>query len=114
MRLVTNETRAIVLVPTTFDRAQMLKVAGCTWWSDTGRIKVFFNKMQAPKTKFTFNVISYLAFLILFAYVLLFDLPKTVSTMEFVLMAWVLTVLVEEIRQAEGGIRFGRTVFTGS
>ncbi|XP_052254802.1 transient receptor potential cation channel subfamily M member-like 2 [Dreissena polymorpha] len=62
-------------------------------------IKFFWNKMQAPKTKFAYNVVSYLVFLILFAYVLLFDLPKTVSTKELVLMAWVLTILVEEIRQ---------------
>ncbi|XP_052255707.1 transient receptor potential cation channel subfamily M member-like 2 isoform X2 [Dreissena polymorpha] len=52
-----------------------------------------------PKTKFAYNVVSCLVFLILFAYVLLFDLPKTVSTKELVLMTWVLTILVEEIRQ---------------
>ncbi|KAH3702376.1 hypothetical protein DPMN_077394 [Dreissena polymorpha] len=45
------------------------------------------------------NKISYLVFLSLFAYVLLFDLKKTVSTQEFVLIAWVLTILVEETRQ---------------
>ncbi|XP_052219381.1 transient receptor potential cation channel subfamily M member 8-like [Dreissena polymorpha] len=67
--------------------------------SDTDRIKFFLNKMQAPKTKFAYNVISHLVFLNLFAYVLLFDLTSTVSTKEFVLMTWVLTILVEEIRQ---------------
>ncbi|KAH3703765.1 hypothetical protein DPMN_078811 [Dreissena polymorpha] len=55
--------------------------------------------MQSPKRKFANNMISYLVFLSLFAYVLLFDLTSNVSTKEFVLLAWVLTILVEEIRQ---------------
>ncbi|KAH3703508.1 hypothetical protein DPMN_078545, partial [Dreissena polymorpha] len=67
--------------------------------TDTYMSKFFSNKIQAPKTKFAFNVISYLVFLSLFAYVLLFDLTNDVSTKEFVLFTWVLAILVEEIRQ---------------
>ncbi|XP_052253187.1 transient receptor potential cation channel subfamily M member-like 2 [Dreissena polymorpha] len=68
-------------------------------YSGINKIKCFLDKMQSPKRKFAVNVISYLVFLCLFAYVLLFDLTNTVSTKEFVLVTWVLTILVEEIRQ---------------
>ncbi|XP_052254943.1 transient receptor potential cation channel subfamily M member-like 2 [Dreissena polymorpha] len=40
----------------------------------------------------------------MFAYVLLFDLATNVSTLEYVLLAWVLTVLAEEIRQMASDI----------
>ncbi|KAH3857394.1 hypothetical protein DPMN_100001, partial [Dreissena polymorpha] len=63
------------------------------------RLRKYENKIRSPKAKFGYNLISYLLFLGLFAYVLLFDLTPTVSTIEFVLMTWVLTILVEEIRQ---------------
>ncbi|XP_052253192.1 transient receptor potential cation channel subfamily M member 8-like [Dreissena polymorpha] len=68
-------------------------------YSGTNKIKRFLDKMQSPKTKFANNMISYLVFLSLFAYVLLFELTNTVSTKEFVLVTWVLTILVEEITQ---------------
>ncbi|XP_052218052.1 transient receptor potential cation channel subfamily M member 5-like [Dreissena polymorpha] len=61
-----------------------------------GKIKDF---LLAPKTKFAYNLISYVMFLSLFAYVLLFDLASTISNMEYVLMTWVLALLGEEIRQ---------------
>ncbi|KAH3703880.1 hypothetical protein DPMN_078930 [Dreissena polymorpha] len=59
-------------------------------------IKTFFTM---SKTKFIYNMILYIAFLILFAYVLVFDLGDTVTTTQYVLFAWVVTLLLEEVRQ---------------
>ncbi|KAH3801691.1 hypothetical protein DPMN_155350 [Dreissena polymorpha] len=64
--------------------------------ANLGKIKDF---LQAPKTKLAYNLISYVMFLSLFAYVLLFDLASTISNLEYVLMTWVLAILGEEIRQ---------------
>ncbi|XP_060705249.1 transient receptor potential cation channel subfamily M member 4a isoform X2 [Hemiscyllium ocellatum] len=54
----------------------------------------------APVTSFFGNVIMYFAFLFLFAYVLILDLPlKNPSIAELILYFWVLTLAFEEIRQ---------------
>ncbi|XP_043535645.1 transient receptor potential cation channel subfamily M member 4a [Chiloscyllium plagiosum] len=54
----------------------------------------------APVTSFFGNVIMYFAFLFLFAYVLILDLPlKNSSIAELILYFWVLTLAFEEIRQ---------------
>ncbi|XP_067830631.1 transient receptor potential cation channel subfamily M member 4-like isoform X2 [Heptranchias perlo] len=54
----------------------------------------------APVTSFLGNVIMYFAFLFLFAYVLILDLPPLGPTkMELILYFWVLTLVFEEIRQ---------------
>ncbi|XP_052232595.1 transient receptor potential cation channel subfamily M member 3-like [Dreissena polymorpha] len=52
-----------------------------------------------PMTKFAYNVMMYVAFLIIYAYVILFGLARNVSTIEYALMTWVFSMLVEEIRQ---------------
>ncbi|XP_052224285.1 transient receptor potential cation channel subfamily M member-like 2 [Dreissena polymorpha] len=64
--------------------------------ANLGKIKDF---LQASKTKLAYNLISYVMFLSLFAYVLLFNLASTISNLEYVLMTWVLAILGEEIRQ---------------
>jgi len=43
--------------------------------------------------------LSYIGFLALFAYVLIFNLKPNVSTEEIILMVWVATIFTEEIRQ---------------
>ncbi|XP_029014780.1 transient receptor potential cation channel subfamily M member 4-like isoform X2 [Betta splendens] len=57
----------------------------------------------APVTAFLGNVVMYIVFLCLFAYVLLVDFkrppPDGPSTLEFVLYFWVFTLVCEEIRQ---------------
>ncbi|GCC31326.1 hypothetical protein chiPu_0009783 [Chiloscyllium punctatum] len=54
----------------------------------------------APVTSFFGNVIMYFAFLFLFAYVLILDLPLNNSSIaELILYFWVLTLAFEEIRQ---------------
>ncbi|XP_013398789.1 transient receptor potential cation channel subfamily M member 2 [Lingula anatina] len=64
-----------------------------TWYD---RIRFFYN---APLTTFLHNCISYLCFLMLFSYILLTNFYPTVSTAEYILMVWVFTLLVEEVRQ---------------
>ncbi|XP_078093553.1 transient receptor potential cation channel subfamily M member 5-like [Mustelus asterias] len=54
----------------------------------------------APVTAFFGNVIMYFAFLFLFGYVLIIDLPfENPSRMELILYFWVVTLACEEIRQ---------------
>ncbi|KAH3749032.1 hypothetical protein DPMN_183522, partial [Dreissena polymorpha] len=67
--------------------------------SDTDLNKFSLNQMQAPKWKFVYNAIFQLIFMCLFAYVMLFELTPAVSVCEYVIMAWVQTILVEECRQ---------------
>ncbi|XP_053312744.1 transient receptor potential cation channel subfamily M member 2-like [Spea bombifrons] len=63
----------------------------CFW-----KFLVFFN---APVVKFYYNVVSYVGFLWLFAYVLMIDFQTYPSWREYLLYAWVLSILSEELRQ---------------
>ncbi|XP_053372803.1 transient receptor potential cation channel subfamily M member-like 2 [Mercenaria mercenaria] len=60
------------------------------------KIYYFFN---APVVIFMNNVLSYIVFLGLFTYVLIFNFNPNVSAAEIVLMIWVFTIFSEEIRQ---------------
>ncbi|XP_008402157.1 transient receptor potential cation channel subfamily M member 2-like isoform X2 [Poecilia reticulata] len=53
----------------------------------------------APQVKFYGNIVSYFAFLFLFAYVLMVDFQRTPSIAELVLYIWLFTLVCEEIRQ---------------
>uniref|UniRef100_A0A3B3UHT0 Transient receptor potential cation channel, subfamily M, member 2 n=1 Tax=Poecilia latipinna TaxID=48699 RepID=A0A3B3UHT0_9TELE len=53
----------------------------------------------APQVKFYGNIVSYFAFLFLFAYVLMVDFQRTPSIAELVLYFWLFTLVSEEIRQ---------------
>uniref|UniRef100_G3VAA5 Transient receptor potential cation channel subfamily M member 4 n=1 Tax=Sarcophilus harrisii TaxID=9305 RepID=G3VAA5_SARHA len=58
----------------------------------------------APVTVFLGNVVSYLLFLLLFARVLLLEIrPTAPGATEFLLYAWVFTLLCEELRQGLSG-----------
>ncbi|XP_043987924.1 transient receptor potential cation channel subfamily M member 2-like isoform X1 [Gambusia affinis] len=54
---------------------------------------------SAPQVKFYGNIVSYFAFLFLFAYVLMIDFQSTPSPLELVLYVWLFTLVSEEIRQ---------------
>ncbi|XP_032424081.1 transient receptor potential cation channel subfamily M member 2-like isoform X1 [Xiphophorus hellerii] len=54
---------------------------------------------SAPQVKFYGNIVSYFAFLFLFAYVLMIDFQSTPSIKELVLYIWLFTLVSEEIRQ---------------
>lgn len=60
------------------------------------KIKIFYS---APVTKFSANLVSFTLFLVLYAYMLLFDFREKISTTEWVMLAWMLTMLVEELRE---------------
>uniref|UniRef100_A0A096MCP0 Transient receptor potential cation channel, subfamily M, member 2 n=1 Tax=Poecilia formosa TaxID=48698 RepID=A0A096MCP0_POEFO len=53
----------------------------------------------SPRVKFYGNIVSYFAFLFLFAYVLMIDFQRTPSIAELVLYIWLFTLVCEEIRQ---------------
>ncbi|XP_023193351.1 transient receptor potential cation channel subfamily M member 2 isoform X1 [Xiphophorus maculatus] len=54
---------------------------------------------SAPQVKFYGNIISYFAFLFLFAVVLMVDFQSTPSIVELVLYFWLFSLVCEEIRQ---------------
>ncbi|KAJ7389833.1 Transient receptor putative cation channel sub M member 2 [Desmophyllum pertusum] len=68
------------------------------------RISSFYS---APFTKFMGNLVSYLAFILLYAYVITMYFPRFdssqslggLSVVEFILYFWILTIIMEEIRQ---------------
>ncbi|XP_078515233.1 transient receptor potential cation channel subfamily M member 2-like [Lissotriton helveticus] len=53
----------------------------------------------APVVIFYWNVIAYIGFLWLFAYILMIDFQKTPSWREYLLYAWIFTIFCEELRQ---------------
>ncbi|MEQ2171399.1 Transient receptor putative cation channel subfamily M member 2 [Goodea atripinnis] len=53
----------------------------------------------SPQVKFYGNIVSYFAFLLLFAVVLMIDFQSTPSTGEQLLYIWLLSLVCEEIRQ---------------
>ncbi|XP_054888328.1 transient receptor potential cation channel subfamily M member 2-like isoform X2 [Poeciliopsis prolifica] len=53
----------------------------------------------SPQVKFYGNIVSYFAFLLLFAVVLMVDFQSTPSIVELVLYIWLFSLVCEEIRQ---------------
>ncbi|OON13534.1 transporter, cation channel family protein [Opisthorchis viverrini] len=69
---------------------------------------------MAPVIRFVYNTISYMAFLILFSYLLLVDFKIQISVVEYIVIAWVVTLLIEEIKQAVlSGISFRTYISDG-
>nr|XP_023414940.1 transient receptor potential cation channel subfamily M member 2 [Loxodonta africana] len=60
------------------------------------RVRAFFN---APVVIFLLNILSYFAFLWLFAYVLMVDFQATPSWRECVIYCWLFSLVCEEARQ---------------
>ncbi|XP_052774542.1 transient receptor potential cation channel subfamily M member-like 2 isoform X2 [Mya arenaria] len=60
------------------------------------KIESFFS---SPVVIFLYNVLSYIAFLCLYAYILVVDFNADVSNAEIVLIVWGVSLLTEEIRQ---------------
>lgn len=54
---------------------------------------------SSPQVKFYLNIVSYFAFLVLFAVVLMIDFQDTPSPGEMLLYIWLLSLVFEEIRQ---------------
>ncbi|XP_062287944.1 transient receptor potential cation channel subfamily M member 2 isoform X1 [Scomber scombrus] len=62
-------------------------------WS---RLACLYN---SPQVKFYFNIVSYFAFLFLFAVVLMIDFQETPSAGEVLLYIWLFSLVCEEVRQ---------------
>ncbi|XP_035953132.1 transient receptor potential cation channel subfamily M member 2 isoform X1 [Halichoerus grypus] len=60
------------------------------------RVRAFFN---APVVIFHLNILSYFAFLCLFAYVLMVDFQPTPSWCEYLIYFWLFSLVCEELRQ---------------
>ncbi|XP_077393579.1 transient receptor potential cation channel subfamily M member 2 [Festucalex cinctus] len=54
---------------------------------------------RSPQVKFYWNIVSYFAFLFLFAVVLMMDFQTTPSPAEILLYVWLFSVVSEEVRQ---------------
>lgn len=54
---------------------------------------------SSPQVKFYWNIVSYFAFLFLFAVVLMIDFQTTPSAAEVLLYIWLLSLVCEEVRQ---------------
>ncbi|XP_029909818.1 transient receptor potential cation channel subfamily M member 1b isoform X2 [Myripristis murdjan] len=61
--------------------------------------KRFFEFYDAPFTKFWFNTISYLAYLMLYNYIILVKMERWPSIQEWTVIAYILTLGFEKIRQ---------------
>lgn len=57
------------------------------------------NLYSSPQVKFYWNIVSYFAFLFLFATVLLVDFQSSPSGCELLLYIWLLSLVCEEFRQ---------------
>ncbi|XP_072253281.1 transient receptor potential cation channel subfamily M member 2 [Leuresthes tenuis] len=64
--------------------------------SSWSRLKGLYS---SPQVKFYFNIVSYFAFLFLFAVVLMTDFQTTPSTGELLLYIWLFSLVCEEVRQ---------------
>lgn len=53
----------------------------------------------SPQVKFYWNIVSYFAFLFLFALVIMIDFQVRPSPSELLLYVWLVTLVCEEIRQ---------------
>ncbi|KAL3314909.1 Transient receptor putative cation channel subfamily M member 2 [Cichlidogyrus casuarinus] len=60
------------------------------------RIKDFY---MAPIVRFVYNTVSYVTFLLLFSYLLLVNFQINISVVEYIVIAWVVTLLIEEVKQ---------------
>ncbi|XP_072042106.1 transient receptor potential cation channel subfamily M member-like 2 [Amphiura filiformis] len=54
---------------------------------------------KAPVTKFWMYVIHYIAFLLLYSYVLLFQFRREATILEYVLFAWIGTMVLQELTE---------------
>ncbi|KAG8546004.1 hypothetical protein GDO81_019918 [Engystomops pustulosus] len=92
---ITNERRSIRNRPEQRN-TRKLRHRGPEPYSCLWKFMAFYN---APIVKFYYNVVSYIGFLWIFAYVLMMDFQTYPSWREYLLYAWVFTILCEELRQ---------------
>ncbi|XP_052804145.1 transient receptor potential cation channel subfamily M member-like 2 isoform X2 [Mya arenaria] len=74
------------------------KLKAAEEWKMTARDK-FYYFFNAPVIIFMYNVCSYIVFLSLYTYILIFNFEPQVSLEEIVLIIWVFAITTEEVRQ---------------
>ncbi|WAR04647.1 TRPM5-like protein [Mya arenaria] len=62
-------------------------------------LKRAWDYTHSPLVKFMYNMLSYLVFLTLFAYAIVFSTNQSLSAVNYALMVWVFSFVIEEIRQ---------------
>ncbi|KAL3313588.1 Transient receptor putative cation channel subfamily M member 2 [Cichlidogyrus casuarinus] len=75
--------------------------------SKKDKFRIFMQKLRdfylAPQVRFAYNLIAYVSFLVYFTFVLLFGIHEESTDVTFsqiILIFWVITLAIEEIRQA--------------
>ncbi|KAH3714647.1 hypothetical protein DPMN_057336, partial [Dreissena polymorpha] len=58
-----------------------------------------YNLYTAPFSVYTFNMVSYVIFVLYFSYFIIVDLNETTSLKEYTIWGWALTMLFEETRE---------------
>ncbi|VDN37937.1 unnamed protein product, partial [Dibothriocephalus latus] len=53
----------------------------------------------SPIVRFVYHTISYALFLVFFSYLILVDFHVHMSVVEYIVLAWVITLFIEEIKQ---------------
>uniref|UniRef100_UPI0037E9964E transient receptor potential cation channel subfamily M member 2 n=1 Tax=Semicossyphus pulcher TaxID=241346 RepID=UPI0037E9964E len=93
IKTVENVTGSVIRNSRRLDaaRLQRMKILGS--WSK------LISLYSAPQVKFYWNIVSYFAFLFLFAVVLMIDFQATPSPAELLLYIWLLSLVCEEVRQ---------------
>ncbi|PAA87341.1 hypothetical protein BOX15_Mlig013780g2 [Macrostomum lignano] len=77
---------------------QTRKVKKCLSCSETcQQLRDFYT---APVIRFVYSTLSYLAFLFLFSYLLLFELSLHINWLECLVIVWIISLLLEEVKQA--------------
>lgn len=82
---------AVVSPAHVFRRNRELQADRCL-----ARVRAFFS---APVVVFHMNILSYFAFLCLFAYVLMVDFQPQPSSCECLIYVWLFSLVCEELRQ---------------
>ncbi|CDS42162.1 transient receptor potential cation channel [Echinococcus multilocularis] len=78
-----------------------LQVGAMEFWV---KIKDFY---MSPIVRFVYHTISYVLFLVLFSYLLLVDFKVRITGVEYIVLAWVITLFIEEIKQIAWSVLSG-------
>uniref|UniRef100_A0A5K3FGP5 Transporter n=1 Tax=Mesocestoides corti TaxID=53468 RepID=A0A5K3FGP5_MESCO len=70
-----------------------IQVGAMEFWT---KIKDFY---MSPIVRFVYHTISYVLFLVIFSYLLLVDFKVKITGVEYIVLAWVITLFIEEIKQ---------------
>ena len=71
--------------------------------SELGPFRKLVAFYRAPITKLVGNALNYVAFTVLYAYMILFEFQPEVQVMEWIVIIWIVTMMLEALRQVGGG-----------